>query len=706
MLRNTEIIDKTFDERIEEGISKIPVYSREWTNHNASDPGITILDNLSLFTTLQQEHVNEIPPEVTKALLKMNGFEAVRGRCAKVLLSSIGLSEKTIIPKGCRFKVGDVFFESTKRQEVQDDCIIGVCGNRKDEFFDYSDILDKDLRLPAHIFGDAPAAGMSVNFIFKELPKENEEIIIYLGCHEEPRRTSFLDKDKSIFNTIRWEVFCADGFKEVNFKDSTGGFVTSGELRIRMPDNKPAIYTEAHESIDIIPEGYCMRAVLESADYDVPPAIITAATGLFEVVQMDTKAYLTSDNKASYIEVHKRFLENRNVRVYVREEKNGSYRQYDEALYENITGRYFEIKKSKDDMLKISFDKNKFGFGPEKGRYAVRVLGYTDEIANSYRIGTVIGYDHETFEVPGTNIVADNFSILAKRYDQDGEPYFDFVRPGHNGDGELSYFLNEREGKIVIEFAGDFIGAELFVGSMSEYSGDKGNIRAGVILQAVNIFEGIRFKNPGRGWGGRFPETLRSLRNRYKADIDTPFAAVTAGDYETLVATTPGLCISKVKAVMEKARNQVYVAVLPAISGKHKYPKLSNDYRERITERLEERRLLTDRISVSDPEYIKVNAKAVVYVTNNTPENYAAVKEKIENCLNYIENDANFGDVLKFDRVFGAIEELAFVDYVYSLVLRPDSLQFASMEDIDIKPVNSGLFVPGNIKIELVTNHK
>ncbi len=43
--------EKTYEELLSEALMKIPFYSEEWTNRNPSDPGITILENLTAFET-------------------------------------------------------------------------------------------------------------------------------------------------------------------------------------------------------------------------------------------------------------------------------------------------------------------------------------------------------------------------------------------------------------------------------------------------------------------------------------------------------------------------------------------------------------------------------------------------------------------------------------------------------------------------------
>ena len=53
MLSSINLNDKDYDQFMAEAIAQIPLYSREWTNLNASEPGITILENLSAFSALQ-----------------------------------------------------------------------------------------------------------------------------------------------------------------------------------------------------------------------------------------------------------------------------------------------------------------------------------------------------------------------------------------------------------------------------------------------------------------------------------------------------------------------------------------------------------------------------------------------------------------------------------------------------------------------------
>ena len=75
---------KTFEERFAEAITQIPLYTDEWTNFNPSDPGITILETLTGFETLQQDRLLETSQRVRINLLKMVGFKLKKGRGARL----------------------------------------------------------------------------------------------------------------------------------------------------------------------------------------------------------------------------------------------------------------------------------------------------------------------------------------------------------------------------------------------------------------------------------------------------------------------------------------------------------------------------------------------------------------------------------------------------------------------------------------------
>lgn len=696
MLRNQNLSDKTFTDRINEGIMQIPLYSSEWTNYNPSDPGITVLESLSLFETLQQNHINEMPVAVKAGLLKMMGFTPNKGRNARVLLYAENAKESFVISRGQRFTLEDIVFETRKDITINDCTVSSVYGKIDGDWLDYSHLLDREIRLLIDVWGKKPEAGSEIYFFCNRLPKAGEEAIFYFDIEESSVRNLFEDRDYNMFASVRWEVYGTDGFTEINSVDRTGGFVTSGEVLLRFPEYDAAEYDE---------RGYLIRATLDRAEYDIAPVIKGVYPFLFEVWQQHTEVITYVGKKGSSIETPAALANDHYINVFAREEGSSDYRHYELAPDKDSVGRYFEVKESGDTLI-YKFDKKRHGYGPERGTAAIRVIAYSPNIMRQYHIGKVEGYDDQIIDLPTQNIIADSFFVIARMIDDNGEKYYRFVRPGHKGEGDLNYKLFEREGYIMIKEAGDFLGAELFMGGCSTYLGKEGNVRAGNYFRAIGLDTNIRFYNPCAGSGGRFIESLEDVRKRFIKDIDTPFSAVTAGDYERIVLETPGLCIRKAKAYIDQSRNEVKIAVLPGNEGRNGLPTLTADYQKVIKARLEERRLLTTKVTLMPPQYEQVNVKATVYVDQYFENNLSRIERRITKAISYLESDKNFGDPLLFEEVFEAIEEDPGVEYVAKLKLSPNRSKFAAVKEESIYPLEDVVLIPGAISVELIPFHK
>ena len=87
MLDSINLNNKSFEQIRDEAAAQIPLYSRDWTNYNISDPGITILENFAAFLALQQEELDEVPEHVRKKLLGLAGFTIRRGKAADIYVS-------------------------------------------------------------------------------------------------------------------------------------------------------------------------------------------------------------------------------------------------------------------------------------------------------------------------------------------------------------------------------------------------------------------------------------------------------------------------------------------------------------------------------------------------------------------------------------------------------------------------------------------
>ncbi len=695
MLNVEELTSRTYEERMEDVLLELPIRSSEWTNYNASDPGITILENLTAFSAIQGADIVTLSYRAKMALLKMAGFVPAKGKCARVLLSADALPASVTFSPGARFTLGDLCFETNRETTVGACHLKAVFGSDGEKFVDLSYVLDRELDVPVRLFGHKPLAGNSFYLIFDGDPSSVREAIFYAEIAENRNRNMTVDRTEHIFADIDCEIFTERGFVSANTRDYTGGLVRSGEIRITFPEDKLVKYTETPR------EGYCIRATLKRAEYDIVPRITSIDGFLFEVWQKDTKAFSQIFQRNDRVTVHSPIGGDVYYLIFGKEQKGSAYRRYELSTGIDRNGRFCTYEQDQNGDMTFRFDAGSFGYAPAREKDCVRVIVYGEEMMRKYNVGKVIGYDDQEIKLPIGNIVHESFCLIARRQDEEGYRY-DFVRPEKKEDGALYYHLLEGEGKIVIEDAGDFIDADLFMGSVATTDGSRGNISGGNHLSSVDL--GGQFYNPGGGTGGAFRETLEDVRRRFLKDMHTVYRAVTASDYEQIVKTTPGLCIRKVKAILDEKENMIRLAVLP--DSEEEFPKLSDIYIERIRERLEDMRLITSAFVILRPVFVPIGVRCTAYVKRHFAGAREIIEERIRQCVDYVNSDHNFGEKLRFEDVFYAIEELNCVDYVYELSLHSENGKLAQMKDYDIYPRHDCLCYPGEIRLEIVTADK
>ena len=202
MLSVDELKSRTYNERIRDVMSELPIRSSECTNYNASDPGITILENLTAYSTLQGSEIVTLSYRAKMALLKMAGFIPARAKCAKVLLAADGLSSPVTLKNGEKFHLGNMCFETNKETTVGSCKLLGVFSKDEEGFKDISFVIDNDISVPAKVFGDECKEGSSLYFIIDNNPQLLKEIIFYFKMAESSMRNPTKDRTEHIFADI------------------------------------------------------------------------------------------------------------------------------------------------------------------------------------------------------------------------------------------------------------------------------------------------------------------------------------------------------------------------------------------------------------------------------------------------------------------------------------------------------------------------
>ncbi len=102
-LPSSNLDDRTFDDLVEECIMRIPRYCPEWTDHNLSDPGITLIELFAWLTDQMLLRFNQVPRKNYVAFLELLGIRLQPPAPARTNLTfylSSDLPETYTIPAG------------------------------------------------------------------------------------------------------------------------------------------------------------------------------------------------------------------------------------------------------------------------------------------------------------------------------------------------------------------------------------------------------------------------------------------------------------------------------------------------------------------------------------------------------------------------------------------------------------------------------
>jgi predicted phage baseplate assembly protein len=139
MIPPPKLDDRTFHDIVEEAISMIPRYAPEWTNHNPSDPGITLIELAAWMTDLLIYRLNQVPDKNYVAFLNLLGIKLRAPRAAKALLrfALVEGATKQRVPRGSQVSTPQATEEHTVTFETARDVVITTA--KPDRCFSYFD---------------------------------------------------------------------------------------------------------------------------------------------------------------------------------------------------------------------------------------------------------------------------------------------------------------------------------------------------------------------------------------------------------------------------------------------------------------------------------------------------------------------------------------------------------------------------------------
>lgn len=173
MIPTPKLDDRTYADIIAEAIRLIPRYCPEWTNHNPSDPGITILELCSWMTELILYRLNRVPEKNYLTFLDMLGIKLQPAQPARALLTFelIEGVERQTLRKGMQVSTPQADEEDAVLFETMRD--LTVVSAKLDRCFSYFDETYSDNSL--YLQGERPEGFLAF------AGAERVDRFIYLG---------------------------------------------------------------------------------------------------------------------------------------------------------------------------------------------------------------------------------------------------------------------------------------------------------------------------------------------------------------------------------------------------------------------------------------------------------------------------------------------------------------------------------------------
>src|SRR5215467_14080140 len=112
---NPILDDRSYQQLRDELVRRIPVYAPEWTDHNASDPGIVLLELFAFLGENLLYRFNQIPEATRIAFLKLLQIPLRPGSSARATVRIVPNSSDprgVLVPRGSAAWAGNVPFET------------------------------------------------------------------------------------------------------------------------------------------------------------------------------------------------------------------------------------------------------------------------------------------------------------------------------------------------------------------------------------------------------------------------------------------------------------------------------------------------------------------------------------------------------------------------------------------------------------------
>lgn len=629
-LKTPNLDDRTFQDLVDEAKKKIPLYCPEWTDHNVSDPGVTLIELFAWLTETLLYRLNQVSDKHYVKLMELLGIRLQEPRASHTALTfwlSAPQPEVVQIPAGVEVSTArveasePVIFTTDAPLTIRPPRLTHILARRGSQYLSIGlRRLNKEFRP----FSDRPQVGDALYLGFAE-PLDRHILGLEFDCVRA--------KGKGIipeYPPLRYQVWCsgregaraAGDWQEAELEeDGTGGLNWSGQIKLHMPDGMAprAIGGAIGGAIGELTAHWVRIQVIEPAPdqpaYEASPEL----RGVTAVSWGGTVA-------ATHAAV---------VRNEILGRSDGS------------PGQVFHLER------------------------APILARRPDERVQVWRADLGVWEDwQEVEDFGGSN--ADDRHVTCD---------------GVTGEIRFGPAMRQPDGTIRRYGAIPPRGAEIRMSAYRYGGGAVGNVRAGTVTELKTAIPYVdRVVNRQPASGGLDAESLEDAKLRAPYVLRTRRRAVTAADFEHLTTQAFAAEVARVRCVQaglpaadgRPGPGQIYILVIPRLP-EHLIAgyippaqlALSEELRGRIAAYLDDHRLLTAQLTVRAPDYrrvrIAVEVKARAEADPRRIEQ--AIAARLEAFLNPFiggseGNGWPFGRALYLSDLYACVQSVAGVEYI------------------------------------------
>lgn len=644
-LPSVRLDDRDFQDLVNEARLRISQSCPEWTEHNVSDPGVTLIELFAWMTEMVIYRLNRIPDKLHVALMELLGITLEPATAARAdlrfRLSSPATSQVFIPAAGTEVATPRTPGEDPVVFQTLEDCTIPAL--RPTTYVIERGRAAKDVGVAAGVakpkgpdqlpFGMPPQVGDALYLGF-EAALARLVLQVDVDCSQ--ARGAGVDPEDP---PLKWEVSSGDGpggwALATVMLDTTGGFnYGSGVVELQLPPS--------HEATTVAgTRGFWLRCRLDDTTRQgAPAATFSHPPEIYSITAAPLGALVPAAHS-----------------LRVEEEQIGES--------DGTPGQTFRLRNA--PVLALEADEG---------------LEVLEPDSSSWR-----GWElREAFAESGP-----------------GDPHYTLDLAS----GEISFGPAIRTGDGAWRQYGMVPpkGSRLRMRGYRHGGGRSGNVVAGALSVLKSAIPNVSsVVNPHPASGGVDPETLEGARQRAAMEIRTRYRAVTGEDFEFLCAeASPRVA----RAICIEPRDTVGVArlhLVPRVEPADRLLTLAEltpdeELFSQVAAYLDQRRLIGTRVELLPARYrgvsVVVNLQAGVRADPRRVEE--DVTQALYTYLNPIVGGAmegegtgwGFGRALNQGELFGVIHQVEGVDFVKILRVYETDLQSGEQQ-----PKQAGSHIP------------